>query len=81
MLKSSDVKDKNMKESLKKFYEYLDSDEELCYFVRMNAEWNEESFCKMKRFVKGVVDDYAEEDVIPKIIVRYFMLEIPSVDT
>ena len=51
-----------MKESLKKFYEYLASDEELMYFVRMNGEWNEKSFCEMKKLVKDVMEDYAKEE-------------------
>lgn len=33
-----------MKDSLKKFYEYYASDEELMTYVRLNGEWNEESF-------------------------------------
>lgn len=68
-----------MKESLKKFYEYLASDEELFCFVRMNTEWNEDSFLQMKEVIKRVIEEYAEEDMYPKQFVRYFMLEIPSV--
>ena len=68
-----------MKESLKKFYEYLASDKEMFYSVRINAEWNEESFCEMKKVVKAVMEDYSMEKSYPKRFVRYFMLEIPSV--
>ncbi len=68
-----------MKESLKKFYEYLASDEELMYLVRINAEWNEESFCEMKKLVKAVEEDYAGEEFYPKRFVLYFMNDIPSV--
>lgn len=68
-----------MKESLKKFYEYLASDEELMYSVRINAEWNEESFSKMQKLVKAVMADYAMEEVYPKEFVLYFVREIPSV--
>lgn len=68
-----------MKESLRRFYEYLDSDEELMYSVRMNAEWNEEAFCKMKKLAEAVMEDYAEEEYYPKRFVGYFIREIPSV--
>lgn len=68
-----------MKESLKKFYEYLASDEELMYFVRMNGEWNEKSFCEMKKLVKDVMEDYAKEEFYPKQFVLYFVREIPSI--
>ena len=44
-----------MVESLKKFYEYMGSDEELMYHIRINAEWNEESFLKMQQLVREVI--------------------------
>ncbi len=68
-----------MKESLKKFYDYLQTDEELMYFVRINAEWNEESFFEMKKVVSAVITDYAQEESYPKRFVGYFMNDIPSV--
>lgn len=68
-----------MKESLKNFYEYCSSEEELMYYVRINAEWNEESFLKMQRLVRDVMKDYANEDYYPKSFIVYFMIEIPSV--
>ncbi len=68
-----------MKDSLKNFYEYLGSDEELMCYIRINIEWNEESFNKMKQLVREVIKDYADEDYYPKGFILYFMLEIPSV--
>ena len=68
-----------MVESLKKFYEYMGSDEELMYYVRMNAEWNEESFIKMEQLVREVIKDYKDKDDYPKHFIRYFMIEVPSV--
>ena len=62
-----------MKDSLKKFYEYLVSDEELMYYVRINVEWNEESFNQMKQLVREVIKDYADEDYYPKRFTIYFM--------
>ncbi len=67
-----------MRESLSKFYDYLDSEEELSYFVRINADWNEESFCKMKKLLREVMADYAQEDFYPKSVVGYFMNNIPD---
>ncbi len=68
-----------MRESLSKFYDYLDSEEELCYFVRINADWNEESFCKMKQLLREVMADYAQEDFYPKRFVGYFMNDINDI--
>ena len=68
-----------MKENLKRFYEYLDTDEELMYYVRINAEWSEESFCEMKRLAEAIMEDYAEEDTYPKGFIYYFTLDIPSI--
>ena len=68
-----------MKEILSRFYDYLDSEEELNYFVRMNAEWNEESFCKMKQLVREVMADYAHEDFYPKRML-FFQLTFSASD-
>ena len=68
-----------MKNSLKKFYEYLVSDEELMYYVRINVEWNEESFNQMKQLVREVIKDYENEDYYPKLFVVYFMYNIPLI--
>ena len=52
-----------MKESLKKFYKYQASDEELLTYIRINAgKWNEESFIQMKKIVREVMKDYRNED-------------------
>ena len=67
-----------MKDSLKKFYEYLGSDENLMDFVRLHAEWSEDSFLQMKRLARDVIRDYAAEDSYPKRFVAYFMVEIPT---
>lgn len=69
----------NMKNSLKNFYEYLGSDKELMYYVRINAEWNEEIFIMLKKLIRDVIKDYENEDYYPKRFVMYFMFEIPSI--
>lgn len=68
-----------MRESMSNFYDYIVSDEELGYFIRMNAEWNEESFCKMRQIVRAVMADYAQEDFYPKRFIGYFMNDIPAI--
>lgn len=50
-----------MKEGLKEFHDYNDSDEELEYYIRIHAEWNEKSFIKMKTVIKKVLEDYSED--------------------
>ena len=69
-----------MKESLKNFYKYNASDEELFTYIRINAgEWNEQSFIQMKKIVREVIKDYKDEECYPKVFVSYFTRNIPSV--
>lgn len=68
------------RESLKNFCKYSASDEELLMHIRINAgEWNEESFVKMKKLVREVIKDYENEECYPKIFIKYFVLNIPSI--
>lgn len=62
-----------MKESLKQFLEYYDSDEELAYYIRTNADWNEESFIKMMKLVRKVMEDYSDDFYYHKAFVFYCM--------
>ncbi len=68
-----------MKTSLNNFFEYVASDEELMYFIRINAEWNEESFIKMEQLSREVMKDYVNDDSYHKRFIIYFMREIPSI--
>lgn len=69
-----------MKESLKNFYNYIASDEELFVYIRINADrWNEESYLQMKKIIKEVIKDYKDEDCYPKAFVSYFVTNIPSI--
>ena len=69
-----------MKESLKNFYNYKASDEELFEYIRMNAgKWNEKSFLQMKKILREVIKDYKNEDCYPKEFVSYFVTYIPSI--
>lgn len=60
-----------MKDSLKKFLEYYNSDEELMYYIRINADWNEDSFIKMEQLVRDVIKDYKEDNFYHKAYVYY----------
>ena len=65
-----------MRESLKNFYNYAASDEELFLYIRINAgRWNEKSYLQMKTIVKEVIKDYKN----PKAFVSYFVTNIPSI--
>lgn len=68
-----------MKDSLKTFFEYVGSDENLMYCARIHVEWNEDSFLQMKRLAREVMKEYAAEDYYPKRFIAYFMWEIPSI--
>ena len=69
-----------MRESLKNFYNYIASDEELFVYIRINAgRWTEKSYLQMKKIVKEVIKDYKNEDCYPKAFVRYFVTNIPSI--
>lgn len=70
------IKDKY---KLKKFDEYLESDDELMTYIRANAKWNEESFIKMEQIVREVIREYEKENYYPKRFIQYFRLEIPSI--
>lgn len=67
-----------MKDSMKQFYEYYISDEELMGYIRTTAEWNEKSFIKMKQLAEAVMKDYEDEDYYPKKFVRYFFVRYPN---
>jgi len=66
-------------QSLQNFLEYLESEEELRLFIRNNADWNENSFIKMNELLNELMSDYKSETNYPKIIVLYFMVDIPSI--
>ncbi len=65
-----------MKNSLKKFIAYCDSDNELAYYLRINAEWNEESFIEFEKLVREVLDDYSQDSFYPKLFIFNFLISI-----
>lgn len=68
-----------MEDSLQAFYEYLGSEEELMYSVRIHAAWDEESFLNMRRLARAVMAAWGDRDWYPKRFVAYFMRDLPAV--
>ncbi len=61
---------------LEEYDNYLDSDEQLSDFIRMNAEWNEESFLLLKSLVSKILGYCDILEDVPKIITFLFSFEI-----
>ncbi|MBC9930509.1 hypothetical protein [Chitinophaga qingshengii] len=61
-----------MKESLKKYLEYLDSDEEFTFRVRMEAEWDDQAYQEFIRLIMSVIDDYKDSLLVPIPVVLFF---------
>lgn len=61
-----------MKESLKNYLEYLDSDEEFIFKVRMEREWDDNTYQELINLIMTVINDYKEDDVVPIPVVLFF---------
>lgn len=61
-----------MKESLNKYLEYLDSDDEFTYKVRMEKEWDDESYQAFINLIMEVINDYKATDLVPVPVVLFF---------
>lgn len=68
---------KHEKDSLKEFYDYLSSDEELMYDIRMHAEWNEASFSKLKQLIYVIMQEYEDKPYDHELI--SYMQNIPTI--
>lgn len=68
-----------MKDSYEEFLQWVGSNESLMDYVRIHAEWNEDSFLQMQRLAREVMKTYAAKDYYPKHFVAYFMCEIPMI--
>lgn len=65
-------------DTLKDFYDYLSSDDELMYDIRMHAEWNEASFSKLKQLVYAIMQEYKDKTYYPERLISY-MQDIPTI--
>lgn len=64
---------------LNDFLEYNQSDEELEFFIRMNAEWNEDSFKKLCSIITSFFENCKDEKEIPKEIDYLFNSSISRI--
>ncbi|WP_136668192.1 NADAR family protein [Flavobacterium sp. H122] len=64
---------------LNDFIEYNESDEELEFFIRMNAEWNEDSFKKLYNILMLFFENCKDENEIPKEIDYLFNSSISRI--
>jgi hypothetical protein len=61
-----------MRESLKKYLEYADSEAEFIYRVRMDREWDDVAYQSSIELVMSVINDYKFRGVIPIPVVLFF---------
>lgn len=61
-----------MKESLKNYLEYLDSDDDFTFKVRMNFEWDDEAYQEFIRLMMDVINDYKDDHLVPIPVVLFF---------
>ncbi|WP_146151368.1 hypothetical protein [Chitinophaga niastensis] len=61
-----------MKESLKKYLEYAESEDEFTYRVRMERAWDDPAYLAFIALIMDVINDYKETDVVPIPIVLFF---------
>ncbi|MBC9913911.1 hypothetical protein [Chitinophaga varians] len=61
-----------MKESLKKYLEYIDSDEDFSFKVRMEAEWDDHAYQEFSRLMTAVIHDYKDSGLIPIPVMLFF---------
>ena len=65
-----------MKESFKAYLEYLDSEEEFSYRVRMEREWDDKEYQHLIALVMAAVNDYKDTDLIPIPVMLFFTSQI-----
>lgn len=65
-------------DTLKDFYDYLSSEDELMYDIRMHAEWNETSFSILKQLVYAIMQEYKDKTYYPERLISY-MQDIPTI--
>lgn len=61
---------------IEEYSNYLESDEEFSYVLRMHYEWDDEAYLLMISIVKSVMKEYEDKDVIPKNITCFFTCTI-----
>lgn len=62
-----------MKSSLKRYLEYLDSDEEFILKTRITRMWNDNDYILFREIIDNVIKDYKGEALFPISIVYLFI--------
>lgn len=62
--------------ALADYHEYLESDDEFYYQLRMSYNWDDESFQKMLLLLNRVLSEYKGSDLIPKSLVYFFTSKV-----
>lgn len=61
-----------MKESLRKYLEYLDSDDAFVLNVRLTFEWDDNAYQEFIQLMMAVINDYKDEYLVPIPVVLFF---------
>lgn len=65
-----------MKASFKAYLEYLESEDEFTYRVRMDREWNDNEYQRLLALVMAVIEEYKDTDLIPIPVMLFFTSQL-----
>ncbi|WP_143081192.1 hypothetical protein [Chitinophaga rupis] len=65
-----------MKESLKQYVEYVGSEDEFSYKVRMEGEWDDDEYHRFITLLLAVIDDYKDTDLMPVPVMLFFTSQL-----
>lgn len=65
-----------LKRSALDFIDYYNSDEDFLTLLRMNFDWDDTQFKKLKELLSNVLNDYKDDQVVPKSILVFFTIDI-----
>lgn len=65
-----------MKASFKAYLEYLESEDEFTYRVRMDREWNDNEYHRLLALVMAVIEEYKDTGLIPIPVMLFFTSQL-----
>lgn len=65
-----------MEESLKQYVEYVESDDEFSYKVRMEREWNDDEYHRFITLLMAVINDYKNTNLMPIPVMLFFTTQL-----
>lgn len=65
---------------LTEYQDYIESDDELYYRLRMGYDWDDQSFQKLVGLLTNVVAEYIGSEVVPKSVVYFFANEVDRIE-